>query len=83
MLTAADYVGSDACGDCHAKELAAWRKDWHARALSPARRPLVAGTFPASFHGASSQAEMRRGESWLAYLRKPMRAGVLNPRLRH
>jgi len=58
-LTRADFTGSEACGKCHDKKLAAWRKDWHARALSPAQAALVAGRFPAAFRGSSSAAEMR------------------------
>ncbi len=57
------FVGSKACGDCHEDELAAWKKDWHSRALSPATPASVAGKFDAHFKGTSSEAWMsRKGE---------------------
>jgi Flp pilus assembly protein TadD len=58
-VTRADFVGSAACGACHDQKLAAWKHDWHARALTPATPAFVAGRFPAAFHGSSSAAEMR------------------------
>ena len=57
----AKYVGSQACGECHPDEHAAWERDWHARALSPPAPATVKGRFDgAHFHGTSSEAWMRR-----------------------
>src|SRR5262245_32431880 len=36
-------IGSAKCGDCHDKELAAWKRSWHARALAPANRRSLVG----------------------------------------
>lgn len=69
----AKYVGSKACGECHQDEHAAWKHDWHARALSPPSPATVEGRFDgAHFRGPSSEAWMRQDHG--AYL---MRA--LNP----
>ncbi|MCE9671804.1 HEAT repeat domain-containing protein [Myxococcus stipitatus] len=56
------YAGSAACGECHEDEHAAWSKDWHARALSPATPQYVVGDFKKHTHfkGDSSEAWMRR-----------------------
>ncbi|HWO23736.1 MAG TPA: HEAT repeat domain-containing protein [Kofleriaceae bacterium] len=55
------YVGSARCGDCHEKEHARWKASWHARALSPGKRPYVVGNFEnAHFKGSSSEAWMKR-----------------------
>ncbi|MBF5043246.1 hypothetical protein FGE12_12675 [Aggregicoccus sp. 17bor-14] len=55
------YAGSQVCADCHEDEHAAWGKDWHARALSPATAKYVVGDFAgAHFKGASSEAWMNR-----------------------
>jgi predicted CXXCH cytochrome family protein len=57
------YVGSTTCSDCHDKEYKAWRKSWHARALSPAERKYVVGNFGgAHFAGTSSEAWMTRAK---------------------
>ncbi|HWU89654.1 MAG TPA: multiheme c-type cytochrome, partial [Kofleriaceae bacterium] len=56
------FVGSARCADCHEKEHARWKQSWHARALSPGKRPFVVGDFKdAHFTGASSEAWMKRG----------------------
>ncbi len=53
------YVGSARCGECHRAEHAAWRTDWHARALAPATGGAVIGDFRgAHFTGTSSEAWM-------------------------
>ncbi|NPC83924.1 tetratricopeptide repeat protein, partial [Pyxidicoccus fallax] len=58
---ASTYVGSAACADCHEHEHAAWGKDWHSRALSPATPKFVVGDFRKThFKGESSEAWMRR-----------------------
>ncbi|MCP3105010.1 ammonia-forming cytochrome c nitrite reductase subunit c552 [Myxococcus sp. K15C18031901] len=56
------FAGSAACGECHEDEHAAWGKDWHARALSPATPRFVVGDFKKHphFKGDSSEAWMRR-----------------------
>ncbi|WP_163991086.1 HEAT repeat domain-containing protein [Pyxidicoccus caerfyrddinensis] len=55
------YAGSEACSECHEDEHAAWRKDWHSRALSPATSKFVVGNFRNThFKGDSSEAWMRR-----------------------
>ncbi|MBZ4423158.1 HEAT repeat domain-containing protein [Myxococcus sp. RHSTA-1-4] len=61
------FVGSAVCGDCHEDEHAAWGKDWHSRALSPATPKFVVGDFrKAHYKGESSEAWMRRdGEQHL------------------
>jgi hypothetical protein len=54
------YVGSARCADCHEQEHARWKDSWHARALSPGKRPHVAGNFNnAHFTGTSSEAWMK------------------------
>ena len=60
-VTANSYIGSAACGECHPKELAGWRRSWHARALAPATGAAVVGDFAdAKFTGTSSEATMTR-----------------------
>jgi hypothetical protein len=61
------YVGSKRCADCHEQEHARWNASWHARALSPAKRPYVVGNFNnAHYVGSSSQAWMKRaGERYV------------------
>lgn len=55
------YVGSARCAECHAQQVAAWRKTWHARALSKATPKYVVGNFrDAHFTGASSEAWMKQ-----------------------
>ncbi len=55
------YVGSARCADCHEQEHARWKESWHARALSPGKRPYVVGNFNnAHFAGTSSEAWMKR-----------------------
>jgi len=55
------YIGSARCAECHEKEHAAWKKSWHAKALAPAVRGSVAGTFANThFTGTSSEAWMKR-----------------------
>ena len=57
------YVGSTTCADCHDKEYKAWRRSWHARALSPAEAKYVVGNFAgAHFAGTSSEAWMTRAK---------------------
>ena len=56
------FIGSQACGECHKKQLQHWQKDWHARALNPATPSVVVGRFgDAHFKGTSSEAWMRHG----------------------
>jgi hypothetical protein len=61
------YAGSASCRDCHAKNFERWSHDWHARALAPASKTSVAGTFGnAHFRGASSEATMfRKGDAFV------------------
>lgn len=61
------FVGSARCADCHEKEHARWKDSWHARALSPGKRPYVVGDFKnAHFTGSSSEAWMKRdGERYV------------------
>jgi predicted CXXCH cytochrome family protein len=40
-----DYVGSPACGACHAEEYARWRKSFHSRTLYDAKEGTVLGAF--------------------------------------
>ncbi len=61
LSSAAGYVGSEKCSECHDEEHAAWSKDWHARALSPATPRFVVGDFAnAHYKGDSSEAWMTR-----------------------
>lgn len=60
---ATGFVGSEKCADCHDDEHAAWRQDWHARALSEATPRFVVGDFTNThFKGESSEAWMFRPE---------------------
>ncbi|MCA0301247.1 MAG: tetratricopeptide repeat protein [Proteobacteria bacterium] len=43
--SAAAFVGSAACADCHARETTAWRASQHAHAMEPARGKAVLGNF--------------------------------------
>ncbi|MCY1040894.1 HEAT repeat domain-containing protein [Corallococcus sp. bb12-1] len=57
------FVGSEVCADCHEEQHTGWKHDWHARALSPATKQYVVGTFTGAgthFKGESSEAWMRR-----------------------
>ncbi len=55
------YIGSARCKECHAKEHAAWQKDWHAKALMRATPANEKGSF-ANVHyaGTSSEAWMKK-----------------------
>jgi hypothetical protein len=54
-----DYVGQPRCAECHVEEHRGWERDWHARALSPAKAKYVVGDFKrAHFKGSSSEAWM-------------------------
>lgn len=53
------YAGSKVCGECHEAKYTAWKRDWHSRALTPAKPDLAAGDFHnATFSGRSSEASM-------------------------
>lgn len=52
------YVGSAKCAECHADEVAAWRKSWHAAALQPGAKQVGK---PAHFKGPSSEAWIGKG----------------------
>lgn len=55
------FVGSAVCGECHKKQHAGWKRDWHARALSRSEPAWVVGRFDGThFAGSSSEAWMRR-----------------------
>ncbi len=55
------FAGSETCRDCHQKNYDHWTRDWHARALSRAEKPYVAGRYnDAHFKGESSEAWMLR-----------------------
>ncbi|RKH49642.1 HEAT repeat domain-containing protein [Corallococcus llansteffanensis] len=57
------FVGSEVCADCHEEQHTGWKHDWHARALSPATKQYVVGTFTGAgthFKGESSEAWVRR-----------------------
>jgi hypothetical protein len=57
----AHVVGSAACATCHGDEHAAWRHDWHARALASASATSVVGDFGGKhLRGSSSEAWMKR-----------------------
>ena len=60
----ATYVGAQACGGCHKRELLGWQKDWHPRALSravPAAHVVVGRFSGVHYKGDSSEAWMRTG----------------------
>lgn len=55
------FAGSERCADCHEKKVKAWSKDWHARALSPAKAGKVVGNYRnVHFAGSSNEAWMKR-----------------------
>jgi len=57
------FAGSERCSECHEDEHAAWRQDWHSRALSQATPKFVVGNFRGThFKGDSSEAWMSRRE---------------------
>lgn len=60
------YAGSRRCAECHEENHARWSKDWHARALSPAKAEYAVGRFDGTqYHGASTEASMiRRGDAY-------------------
>ncbi|HVP27853.1 MAG TPA: tetratricopeptide repeat protein [Myxococcota bacterium] len=60
----ATFVGSAACGGCHAEEAERWRRSHHARAMQPADGSTVLGDFsapPVSHGGVVSSFAMREG----------------------
>lgn len=60
VTEAAAFVGAAVCGRCHEEEHQRWRRDWHARALSPAQAEFVVGDFRGvHFRGPSSEAWLR------------------------
>ena len=71
--TAARYVGSARCGECHGRQHRAWGKSWHARALARPERAAVRGDFGgAHYAGTSSEAWMaRRGGKYSMRTRGP------------
>ncbi|MBM7113488.1 HEAT repeat domain-containing protein [Archangium primigenium] len=74
---ASGYVGSARCAECHEDEHAAWRQDWHARALSAARPEWVVGDFAnAHYQGTSSEAWMTRRDT-RAFMRTRGASGAL------
>ena len=61
---AASFVGSSACGSCHAKENAAWTTSQHARAMQHATAETVRGDFndtKFTFDGVTSSFFKRDG----------------------
>jgi len=55
--SAAQYVGSDRCKTCQAKEFESWRRSHHAQAMQPARDATVLGDF------GGTELE-HRGKTW-------------------
>jgi hypothetical protein len=65
--TPAAFVGSSACGSCHAEEYRAWQPSQHALAMQPAQPGTVLGNFKdASFTYANvtSTFSQRDGQFW-------------------
>ncbi len=57
------FAGSRVCGECHEEQHAAWREDWHSRALSEATPKFIVGNFrDTHFRGESSEAWMSQRE---------------------
>ncbi|KFE66258.1 HEAT repeat domain-containing protein [Hyalangium minutum] len=63
LPSATAFAGSERCGECHEDQHAAWRQDWHSRALSQATPKFVVGSFRGThFKGESSEAWMSKRE---------------------
>lgn len=65
--TPAAFVGSSACGSCHAEEYRAWQPSQHALAMQPAQPGTVLGNFKdASFTygNVTSTFSQRDGQFW-------------------
>ena len=62
---ASAYVGSAACGKCHAKAYDAWRSSHHARALQEATKETIVGDFSNAhftYNGITSTFFTRNGK---------------------
>jgi tetratricopeptide (TPR) repeat protein len=67
-LSAARFLGSDACAECHAAETAAWRTSQHARAMQHATDATVLGDFRDArfrYAGVESRFFRRDGRFWV------------------
>jgi predicted CXXCH cytochrome family protein len=65
--SAAEFVGSNACRDCHVKEFDAWQNSQHALAMQVATEATVLGDFAdASFEYAGIRSSFfRRGDEFV------------------
>jgi tetratricopeptide (TPR) repeat protein len=65
-ISRADFVGEEACAECHAEEAAAWRRSTHARAGGPPSSANVIAPFdgtPIRFRDATVTPRVLRGGS--------------------
>jgi predicted CXXCH cytochrome family protein len=71
--TAPDFVGSQACSDCHAPEYAAWQGSQHRLAMQPASEDSVLGNFAdVSFEQFGVQTRFfRDGEQFMVHTEGP------------
>lgn len=63
----AEYIGGEACADCHANESELWRGSHHDRAMQVATSETVLGDFTNtqfSYDGEFSTFSIRDGEYW-------------------
>lgn len=66
VMRAADYVGREACSECHAQQTAAWQQSQHAHAMEHATAKSVLGNFDkAEFsHAGVTSTFFRRGDEF-------------------
>lgn len=65
----AEFVGSEACSDCHTAEYTAWQDSHHARAMQPATAETVRGDFSDvefRYFDTSSRFFTRNGQYFVA-----------------
>jgi predicted CXXCH cytochrome family protein len=63
-----DYVGSNACRECHAKQFDSWRRTFHSTMTQLPTRASVLGRFdgtPVEFYGKRATPFERDGRFWL------------------
>jgi predicted CXXCH cytochrome family protein len=71
--SSAQYVGSDRCQTCHAKEYESWRSSHHAQAMRPARDGTVLGDFGGTEfeHRGKRWRFFREGEKFMVHAEGP------------
>ncbi|NOH80210.1 deca-heme c-type cytochrome [Vibrio sp. RE86] len=67
-LTASEFVGSEQCTDCHAKEVKEWQASHHKHSMEVATSESVLGDFSNSvihYNGVDNRFYKKNGQFWL------------------